>query len=130
MKKKDGGARQKMQLSESYDELIEGWVLFCEDPEYLFYYGSASTLLTRRERIYEAGLGKREEVKKADIMLIKAALTYQYDVHSPDLFDDPEKYPFDHWWWHLDKIQKKSYPAELLPEYLREIYFKAQKGEV
>ncbi|WP_156874815.1 hypothetical protein [Thermodesulfobacterium hveragerdense] len=42
-------------------------------------------------------------------------------------FRDPEKYPFDHWWWHLDKIAARTYPAELLLEYLRKKDEKAPK---
>jgi hypothetical protein len=75
--------------------------------------------LAIRESIYIRKLEDREEVKKADISLIKCVLKYGAD--RPDS-DDPEKYPLDHWWWHLDKIAKRTYPAELLPEHLRDLY--------
>ena len=36
------------------------------------------------------------------------------------LRDDPAQ-PLSHWWWHLGKLRAGTYPAELLPEHLREI---------
>jgi hypothetical protein len=114
-----------MELLESYEELIKGWILYSEFPDDLLYWASAPALIERRERIHQLGLDEDERVKQADIKLIKVVLEKGAD--PSDLFDDPQKYPFDHWWWHLDKIANRTYPAELLPEYLREIYEKALK---
>lgn len=127
MKRNDGEVNIKMELSESYKELIEGWLLYCEDPEDLLYWASAPDLLDRRERIHQAGLDEDDTVKKADIELIKVVL--KEGANPSDLFGDPEKYPLSHWWWHLDKIADKTFPAELLPAHLREIYLKASESD-
>ena len=42
----------------------------------------------------------------------------------PELWKDNEDEPLSKWWWHLSKIKKGIYPAELLPEYLKKIYEK------
>ncbi len=114
-----------MGLSEffSKEELIQSWVLDCQFPEDLLYWATSAAIIETREEIDRLGLGEDERVKKADTELIKVVLKEGSD--PSDLFGDPDKYPLSHWWWHLDKIAAKTYPAELLPEYLREIYLKA-----
>ncbi|AIH04202.1 hypothetical protein [Thermodesulfobacterium commune] len=116
----------KGEIKLAYDsyqsELIKSWVLFCEFPDDLLYYASAPALLETREEIHQQGLDDEEDVQIADLMLIEVVL--QKGADPSDLFDDPQKYPFDHWWWHLDKIGEKTYPAQLLPEYLRNIYLR------
>jgi len=120
--KKGGKALKEMDYFESYsdEKLIKDWVSECEPPAFdARWYPTAAVPLAIRESIYIRKLEDREEVKKADISLIKCVLKYGAD--RPDS-DDPEKYPLDHWWWHLDKIAKRTYPAELLPEHLRDLY--------
>jgi|GEM_PF-684460 len=132
MMKKDGEAIQERRLLDSYsdftdEELIEDWLLDCEppatDPR---YWAIALVYIERRHVIYLRGLEDREEVKKADRWLIEATLKEGADpVYSPYEDQDPEAYPLKFWWWHLHKIGEKTYPPELLPEHLREIYLKA-----
>ena len=123
--KKGGEALEERDLFKSYsdEELVEGWVLYCEPPAFdLRWYGTSAALLERRQSIYLRKLEDRQDVKEADISLIKCVL--EEGAWPPDS-DDPEKYPLDHWWWHLDRIAERTYPADLLPEHLKEIYLKA-----
>jgi len=123
--KKGGEVLKEMDYFKSYsnEELVEDWVSECEPPAFdARWYPTADVPLAIRESIHIRKLEDREEVKKADISSIKCVLKDGAD--RPDS-DDPEKYHFDHWWWHLDKIADKTYPADLLPEHLREIYLKA-----
>ncbi len=38
------------------------------------------------------------------------------------LLEDDDLRPLLHWWWHLGKLRAGTYPAQLLPPHLREIY--------
>jgi len=128
---KGGGNLKGMDLLERWkdkgdEDLIKGWVLDCEPPAWdLRYYGTSAALLDAREVIHQRGLEGRKEVIEADISLIKSILGDEPQYTWPPDSDDPEKYPLDHWWWHLDRIAERTYPADLLPEHLREIYLKA-----
>ena len=115
---------QEKDLLESFSdrELIEDWLEDCREGFSLTYYATASALLLTRESIHLRRLEDKEEVKKADKALIEYVLK---EGSQPPDSDDPEKYPLDHWWWHLDRIAERTYPADLLPEHLREIYLKA-----
>lgn len=107
----------------SDDDLIETWMDMCEPPANdLRYYATAPALLTFREIIYLRGLEDKDEVKNSDKQLIECVLAE--GSYPPDS-DDPSNFPFSHWWWHLEEIGKKTYPPELLPDYLREIYLDA-----
>jgi len=122
---RDGGALKEMDLFKSFSDerLIEDWVENCEPPAFdVRWYATSAALREVRQSIYLRGLEDRKEVKGADISLIKCVLE---DGAWPPDSDDPEKYPLSYWWWHLDKIAEKTYPPELLPEHLREIYQKA-----
>jgi hypothetical protein len=50
------------------------------------------------------------------------AVTDLDDAVPDDLLTDDPNQPLSHWWWHLGKLRAGTYPAELLPEPLREIY--------
>jgi len=43
----------------------------------------------------------------------------------PEIWEDDDTKPLEKWWWHLGKIARREYPAELLPEHLREVYLRA-----
>jgi hypothetical protein len=120
--KKGGKALKEMDYFESYSDerLIKDWVSECEPPAFdARWYPTADVPLAIRESIYIRKLEDRQDVKEADIFLIECVLK---DGADPPDADDPEKYPPFHWWWHLDKIADKTYPADLLPEHLKEIY--------
>jgi len=44
----------------------------------------------------------------------------------PGLLEPHPEQPMEKWWWHLGAIRRRTYPVELLPEYLREIYEKTE----
>jgi len=78
----------------------------------------------QRELIYEYGVEDDEVVKFADRALLKRLKYYLKNSpkwHGFKIEDDPTQ-PLKKWWWHLNKIAKGKYPAELLPEHLRKLY--------
>ncbi len=40
---------------------------------------------------------------------------------NPAVQDDNTQ-PLEKWWWHLHKIANRTYPKDLLPDYLKEYY--------
>jgi hypothetical protein len=40
----------------------------------------------------------------------------------PALIEDDAAQPLSYWWWHLGKLRAGTYPADLLPLYLRAVY--------
>ncbi|MEN3039754.1 MAG: hypothetical protein ABDI07_11525 [Candidatus Kryptonium sp.] len=72
-----------------------------------------------RDELYRLGLDDDPEVKKLDLQLLKGLKKFG----PPDYnLEEQAQKPLKLWWWHLDKIYDKTYPAELLPEHLREFY--------
>lgn len=66
--------------------------------------------------------GKRDGFnlsKKIDIKVIERAIKKGSNMPYERDYEDLRR-----WWWHLDKIAERTYPSELLPEHLREIYLK------
>ena len=41
---------------------------------------------------------------------------------QPYLLEDDSQVPLAQWWWHLGKLRDSTYPASLLPLYLRPLY--------
>lgn len=75
----------------------------------------ADDWLEVRDEIHQAGLDNHPKVVELDKNLIR--LVIKKGAEKPET-----QKPLKYWWWHLDKIAKKEYPAELLPEHLKEIY--------
>lgn len=46
----------------------------------------------------------------------------QLDHIADYLLEDNQTQPLEKWWWHLNRIRRGDYPAELLPESLRGYY--------
>ena len=46
----------------------------------------------------------------------------QGDVIADYLLKDESARPLSRWWWHLGKLRAGTYPAQLLPPHLQEIY--------
>ncbi len=113
------------KLSKEEKELVEDWALLTEPDERCLPKGwgeaqfmdTAPAILSIRDEIAERGLDKLTEVKETDIRLLKQVLEYGSDPPAEDG-------PFEKWWWQLHKIAERTYPPELLPDYLREIYEK------
>ncbi len=115
-----------MALSKYIDELIEEWESYATPQrKYPFpevtYYHFASALLVVRDEIEELGLNNDLRVMEIDKKLIEYVVQHGSD---PPYKAEPREYPLEKWWWHLNEIGEKRYPAEFLPEHLREIYLK------
>jgi hypothetical protein len=107
-----------------YEDLIQQWQWATEpDPGYAFDYDTAPVWLPVRDAIHEEGLDDDPRVKELDKQAILYAIKEGSDMPMERDYEDIRR-----WWWHLEKIARGQYPAELLPDYLREIYLKAQKG--
>lgn len=111
----------KTSKSEEHKELIMDWE-FAINPEndYLYDYYNAPSWLPVRDRIHELGLDEDEKVKDLDRLAIINAIKLNADMPYERDYDDLKR-----WWWHLEKIADGTYPAELLPEHLREVYIEA-----
>ena len=72
-----------------------------------------------RDKIHELGLDDDERVKKLDQKAIKYVLEVLPATYREK---PPQAKDLKRWWWHLDKIALREYPAQLLPEHLRKIY--------
>jgi len=106
----------------SDEELIEEWAFSLASQEAIetfFDDYSAEATLPFRTEIHKRGLDNHPKVIEADKKLIQDALKEK--PYPPVITDDYEP-PLEYWWWHIDKIGEKTYPAELLPEHLRELY--------
>ncbi len=103
-------------------KLIEDYEYTLEYPPNLpdaYSYDNMWLMLDARDEIHRLGLDNDERVIEIDKRLLKGLKKFGNLIVYR--FDNSDK-PLPHWWWHLDKIAKKEYPAELLPEPLREIY--------
>lgn len=114
-----------MGSSKSYKELIEDWE-FAINPENdcIYDYDNAPSWLPVRDEIHELGLDDDERVKELDRQAIINAVKFDSEMPYMRDYEDLKR-----WWWHFEKIADGSYPAELLPEHLREIYLKALRGD-
>ncbi|MEJ5227196.1 hypothetical protein [Thermodesulfovibrio sp.] len=103
-------------------ELKKKWSMAVEFGS-AFDYHIAHVWLPVRDELFDAQV-LDEEIKEIDKEAIKKAIKENSD--RPYQRDHEE---LTRWWWHLEKIASGEYPAELLPEYLREIYLKAIGGD-
>lgn len=115
-----------LQLSEYSDaELVQEWETATKlntagkNRSYVQDYFTASAWLEVRDEIERRGLGTLQEVKELDERLLKAVLIYGAEGND-------EPHPPNKWWWHLDKIAKRIYPPQELPEHLRALYLSHQ----
>jgi hypothetical protein len=106
-------------------KLIKDWELAIEPGTigknwaYVQDYHTSLAWLEIRNQIREEGLEDNPSVMELDKRLIENVLKYGAEGNI-----EQSKHPLVEWWWHLDKIARKEYPPELLPDYLREIYAK------
>jgi len=108
--------------SSEFIKLKEGWKMAVEF-DFAFDYDTSPAWLPIRDRLSEAQAFDDEIMEIDRQAIIKAV---KVDSDRPYQRDYEE---LTRWWWHLEKIASGEYPAELLPEYLREIYLKALRGE-
>ncbi len=115
---------QGKHISDNRDiiELIEDYAYTLEYPPNLpsaYDYNNMWLMLDARDEIHRRGLDKDERVKEIDKRMLEGLkefgtlIVYRYDNSNK---------PLAYWWWHLDKIARREYPEELLPEYLRDLY--------
>ena len=99
------------------NELIEDWKFAVGDKSYSPARDPwmSEVWNETRDEIEKLGYSDNEEIKKLDQKLIKDTLKYG----AGSGYDDK---PLKRWWWHLYEISERTYPAELLPDYLKKIY--------
>jgi len=109
----------------SDEELIEVWGYYTLDRKSVLEATSpwvSDVAIPIRDIIEERGLA--DKVIELDKNLIR------YTLEIGDAFPPKERLygevnpPLEKWWWYLDLIAERQYPAELLPEALREVYVK------
>ncbi|MDW8136811.1 MAG: hypothetical protein RMI74_08505 [Thermodesulfobacterium sp.] len=108
----------------SEEELISAWEDTTDEEEGYYTISEmaiADVNIPVRDVIEEKGLA--EKVKEFDMRIIKMALKRGYAVGPGERYGGKEV-SLKHWWWYLDLIAEKRYPAKLLPEHLKEIYLK------
>ena len=81
--------------------------------------GEGFGLRDARQALAEIGEAS-QEVVDLDELVIEAIKVTEYI--NPILLDDPRERPLESWWWHLGKLRSGVYPAQLLPQYLRDVY--------
>lgn len=115
----------KKVKNEKIEKLIDDYHFSLEYPENLpaafTEYGYWMAADPRTE-LHQIGMDEDERIKQLDIQLIKKLHRFKKMDIYPVYLEKDKNHPLEYWWWHLDKIAKKEYPAELLPEHLREIY--------
>ncbi|MCS6875708.1 MAG: hypothetical protein NZ526_00385 [Aquificaceae bacterium] len=108
--------------SEDIVELLKDYKYSIEYPPDLpnaYIYFNYWMMTDPRDKLHELGLDNDPRVIEIDKKLLEGLKKYI----PPDYSEKERKdKPLERWWWHLDKIADKTYPAELLPEHLREIY--------
>ena len=74
-----------------------------------------------RDKIHDLGLDENKEIKKLDKKALNLILKTGGIIYRKK---PPQAKDLKRWWWHLDKISQRTYPADLLPDHLKEIYIK------
>ncbi len=105
-----GGLELVENLQELPVKLKRGINLIEDDPEEFSY---------ERDFVDKYRLDRFDIFKKYDMEALREAISYPY--YEMGCYDNR---PEDKWWWNLDRIRDIKYPAELLPEYLRDYYLK------
>ncbi|NEX20998.1 hypothetical protein G3480_11860 [Thiorhodococcus mannitoliphagus] len=95
---------------------------YLEEVEFALDMGDGPLLRETRGRLGVLELDAEEEAElgRLDALVVDQVRSLN-DIQSFLLEDDPS-HPLEHWWWHLGKLRDGSYPANLLPEHLREVY--------
>ncbi len=112
---------QPSELSPKNEKLIKEWEIATTKgvgpilPYALDMY-TGEVWMPTRDAIHAASIDNDPRVIKTDINLIKLIIDHPSLIQTRD-----DNQPIESWWWHLDKIVDHSYPADLLPQYLKEI---------
>jgi len=98
-------------------------------------YETISRFVYDRDYLHEHWEELTEEQKQAvigaDIAIVKHARGVNewcvYDGRWRERKKMRPRPPLERWWWYLDRIAARLYPAELLPPHLREVVDYARK---
>lgn len=85
-----------------------------------FAYDGEGRGLRQARTALDPSLAMSQAVRELDEIVIEAIRVNDYI--DPALLEDDADRPLAHWWWHLGKLRRHTYPAHLLPEHLRTIY--------
>jgi hypothetical protein len=91
-----------------------------EYAEYQFAPDGEGVGLRQAREAFGSNPWPDEDLRELDEIVIEA--TQVNDYINPELLEDDDAAPLDHWWWHLGKLRNRTYPAHRLPEHLRAIY--------
>jgi len=104
-------------------KLIEAWEDYTLDRDYVLdaiSYWTCDVAIPIRDIIEERGLA--DKVRELDKNLIRFTLEIGSADVPPERIYGEVNPPLEKWWWYLDLIAERKYPAELLPPYLQEVY--------
>ena len=71
---------------------------------------------------------EKEVVKECDLIFLKNSRKIACWVKKDGYYERLKSSPLEEWYSHPDLIAEGKYPAELLPEWLREEYKKSSKN--
>jgi len=111
---------QIKELIEDWNWVVNGSVQNPNDPWYKVIIDDDvnDVEIKVRDKIHDLGLDENPEIIRLD----KKALKYVLEMGAAYRIKPPQAKDKKRWWWHLDEIAQRTYPADLLPDYLREIY--------
>ncbi|WP_022670967.1 hypothetical protein [Hippea alviniae] len=111
----------------SIEDLLDLYEFVSENPEQwpgVYHYYQSCADLEFREDLSKVEHKMTDEQRKIlenlDKKVVRGLRKYPAELNRDYVENDSIK----KWWWHLDKIQEGTYPAELLPDHLKEEYYK------
>ncbi len=84
--------------------------------------GEGPILREAREALSKLAFPEAEATLLADLDADVVDSMVQFDEIADYLLEDDPTQELRKWWWHLGSIHRGDYPAELLPESLRDFY--------
>ncbi len=109
-------------------KLIADWEWDMKYPKgiipWVLSFHANDVLIQHRDRIKGFGLEDTKEVKKLDMKLLDL-IWWKYPGIVKYKPNSRQEKPLEQWWWYLDQIDNRTYPADLLPKYLLKAYQEA-----
>jgi hypothetical protein len=102
-----------------YADRLKG---YRQQVDFCLEQGEGPALRQLRDDISKLALTNDEAAELADIDAGVIEYLLTLDSVAPYLLDDDNAQPLDSWWWYLDEIRAKTFPADQLPEHLRVVY--------
>lgn len=93
-----------------------------QEVDFCLESGEGPALRGSREVLAALDLTAGELAELADIDAGALDFILELDEIAPNLLEDDPAQPLKKWWWHLGKIRRGEYPAELLPAAIRPFY--------